>query len=124
MSAVRAGIIALAVAALAATGAPAAFAGARGCNRIVCVDVDGSGLHVNYVNASTTWSDHFFGHFHIYGGGLNANSWTQNWTDSDDYRIDVGRDLPNGAVLCAEGWANRGGGGYSLMGRACEEVHF
>ena len=120
----RAVAVALGVVALTAASVPAAYAGARGCNNRTCIEVDGSGLHVNYVAASSTWGGDFTGHYHIYGGGLNYNSFDGFWGYHQVYRIDVGRDLPNGAVLCAEGWEKRAGGGYNLVGRPCEEVHF
>ena len=120
---IRAGIIALAVTALAAAGAPAAFAGARGCNHRTCVEVDGNGLYVNYVGASTTWNGDFTGHFHIWGGGIDTNSATGFWGYHQEYKVGVGHDLPNGAVVCAEGWEHAGGH-LNSMGRACEEIEF
>lgn len=118
---IRAGIAALAVAALAAAGAPAASAGARGCNHRTCIDVDGSGLRVNYIGASTTWGGDFTGHFHVWGGGVDRNSPTALWGDRQPYRVDVDRDLPDRAVVCAEGWEHIGGH-LESRGRACEEI--
>ncbi|WP_211767602.1 hypothetical protein [Kutzneria sp. CA-103260] len=115
--------MALAVAVLAAGGAPAAFGGARGCNKRTCVEVDGSGLHVNYIAASTTWNGDFSGHFHIWGGGIDQNSGTGFWGYHQVYKVGVGRDLPNRAVVCAEGWEHAGGR-LNSMGRACEEIKF
>ncbi|WP_269859149.1 hypothetical protein [Streptomyces sp. RPT161] len=102
-------------------GAPSAFAGGAGCNDRTCLSVDGRGLHVDAVSASTTWGGDFTGHFHIYGGGLNANSPTGFWGYHQKYTVPVGRDLPNHAVVCAEGWEHTGSG-PQLRGRACEEV--
>ncbi|MDC0773321.1 hypothetical protein [Streptomyces sp. HD] len=69
------------------------------------------------------WGGDFTGHFHIYGGGLDTNSATGFWGYHQKFTVPVHRDLPNGAVLCAEGWEHAGGG-YELRGRACAEVHF
>lgn len=121
--ALRAALTVFSVGVIVAAGAPSAFAGARGCNDRTCIEVDGSGLHVNYVAASTTWGGDFTGHFHIYGGGLNANSGTGFWGYHQKYQINVGHDLPNRAVVCAEGWEHTAGG-YQLRGRACEEIKF
>ncbi|MGW1071232.1 hypothetical protein [Streptomyces sp. NPDC002537] len=116
------GVAAATVAALVA-GAPSAFAGAAGCNGRTCVAVDGSGLHVDSVSASTTWGGDFTGHFHIYGGGLDSNSPTGRWGYLQKYTMRVGRDLPNRSVICAEGWEHLSGH-YELRGRACEEIRF
>ncbi|MGF1430295.1 hypothetical protein [Kitasatospora sp. LaBMicrA B282] len=110
-------------AALVFTSAPAASAGAAGCNDRTCIAVDGSGLHVASVSASTTWDGDFTGHFHLYGGGLDANSPTAFWGYHQHYTLQVGRDLPNRSVVCAEGWEHTPGG-YRLRGRACEEIKF
>jgi len=114
-----------AVCALAMTiaGAPAASAGATGCNQRTCVIVDGAGLRVETVAAATTWNGDFTGHFHIWGGGIDTNSATQFWGYHRKFTVPVHRDLPNGAVLCAEGWEHTGGG-LESRGRACAEVHF
>ncbi|MFD0412560.1 hypothetical protein [Streptomyces sp. NPDC127108] len=109
-------------AAVAAT-APSAFAGATGCNDRTCIAVAGSGLRVESVTASTTWNGDFNGHLHIYGGGIDRNSATGFWGYHQKFTVPVGRDLPNGSVLCAEGWEHTGGG-LQLRGRACAEVHF
>ncbi|KAL1919251.1 uncharacterized protein VTP21DRAFT_1943 [Calcarisporiella thermophila] len=64
---------------------------------------------VETVSASTTWNGDFTGHFHIWGGGIDQNSATQFWGYHQKYTIPIHRDLPNGAVLCAEGWEHVGG---------------
>ncbi|MEU6350196.1 hypothetical protein ABZ896_12795 [Streptomyces sp. NPDC047072] len=114
-----------AVCALAMTisGATAASAGANGCNDRTCISVDGSGLRVETIGASTTWGGDFTGHFHIWGGGIDTNSATQFWGYHQKFTVPVHRDLPNRAVLCAEGWEHTSGGLRS-RGRACEEVRF
>ncbi|MFI8932644.1 hypothetical protein ACIG3E_33900 [Streptomyces sp. NPDC053474] len=103
--------------------APSAFAGASGCNQRTCIRVDGSGLRVETVQAATTWNGDFTGHFHIWGGGIDQNSATGFWGYHQKFTVPVHRDLPNGAVLCAEGWEHMGGRMES-RGRACAEVHF
>jgi len=109
--------------ALMLTGAPSAQAGANGCNGRTCIGVEGSGLRVERISASTTWNGDFTGHFHIWGGGIDQNSATQFWGYHQRFTIPVGRDLPNGSVICAEGWEHTSGGLQS-RGRACEEVRF
>ncbi|MFE0171874.1 hypothetical protein ACFWZ2_06120 [Streptomyces sp. NPDC059002] len=121
--AARMGLGAVGVGLLLMAGAPSAFAGATGCNQRTCIDVEGSGLRVERIGASTTWNGDFTGHFHVWGGGIDQNSATQFWGYHQKYTIPVGRDLPNGSVLCAEGWEHTGGGMES-RGRACVEVHF
>ncbi|GGP55544.1 hypothetical protein [Streptomyces melanogenes] len=120
---VRAGVSAACVGAVMAAGASTALAGAAGCNGRTCIAVDGSGLRVEQVSASTTWGGDFTGHFHIWGGGLDQNSATGFWGYHQKYTVRVGRDLPNRAVICAEGWEHTNGG-YVSRGRACEEVRF
>lgn len=119
----RAGVCAAGVAAMLAGTVPSASAGATGCNQRTCIDVEGSGLRVERISASTTWNGDFTGHFHVWGGGIDQNSPTQFWGYHQKYTIPVGRDLPNGAVLCAEGWEHVNGG-LEPRGRACVEVHF
>ncbi|NEB00152.1 hypothetical protein [Streptomyces sp. SID13726] len=114
-----------AVSALAMTisGATAASAGANGCNQRTCIMVDGVGLRVETIGAATTWNGDFTGHFHIWGGGIDTNSPTQFWGYHQKFTVPVHRDLPNGAVLCAEGWEHTSSG-LQARGRACAEVHF
>ncbi|MCX5205898.1 hypothetical protein OG897_31275 [Streptomyces sp. NBC_00237] len=65
----------------------------------------------------------FSGFFHIYGGGVDRTSQTQFWGPQDTYEIHVGRDLPNGSLLCAEGW-EKFGDRFELRGRPCMEIRF
>jgi hypothetical protein len=117
-------IAAAALVAAAATTAVAtpAFASAGGCNDRTCIEVDGSGLRVDMIQGHLKAGDSFYGHFHIYGGGIDVNSPTQTWGFSG-YSIYPGRDLPNGSVLCVEGWEQTGGG-HAQRGRPCVEVQF
>ncbi|WP_152627051.1 hypothetical protein [Streptacidiphilus melanogenes] len=121
--ALHAGLGAVLAVAGVTVAAPPAQAGARGCNDRTCIDVDGSGLHVDRITASTTWGGDFTGHFHVYGGGVSTNSTTGFWGYHQHFTVPVGRDLPNRSVLCAEGWEHSDSG-YRLRGRACEEVRF
>ncbi|MFE0104990.1 hypothetical protein [Streptomyces sp. NPDC059009] len=121
--AARAGVGVAGLGLLLTVGAPPAAAGATGCNDRTCIDVRGSGLTVESVGASTTWNGDFTGHFHIWGGGIDQNSPTQFWGYHQKFTIPVGHDLPNGTVLCAEGW-EQVGDHVESRGRACEEVHF
>ncbi|WTW99502.1 hypothetical protein OG216_41910 [Streptomycetaceae bacterium NBC_01309] len=119
----HAGLCAASAVALVTVGAPTAEAGARGCNSRTCISVVGSGLRVETISASTTWNGDFTGHFHIWGGGIDRNSATGFWGYHQQFTVPVHRDLPNRAVLCAEGWEHTGGGLQS-RGRACAEVRF
>ncbi|WP_212764153.1 hypothetical protein [Streptomyces sp. I05A-00742] len=119
---VRWALGALGTLALVFTATPAE-AGANGCNHRTCISVRGSGLHVDSVSASTTWNGDFTGHFHIWGGGLDRNSATGFWGYHQSFTVQVGRDLPNRSVVCAEGWEHINGRMES-RGRACEEIHF
>ncbi|MER6162119.1 hypothetical protein ABT147_42630 [Streptomyces sp. NPDC001868] len=120
---VRVGVSAACAGALVAAGAPSASAGAQGCNQRTCIEVEGSGLRVESISAATTWNGDFTGHFHIWGGGIDTNSATGFWGYHQKFTVPVHRDLPNGAVLCAEGWEHLNGRMES-RGRACAEVHF
>ncbi|MFB9905234.1 hypothetical protein [Allokutzneria oryzae] len=120
-NAVRRSLVSLAIAAgaTAALVAPA-NAGMGGCNRDVCITILGNGLRVDSVTARLAHGVSFTGHFHIWGGGIDFTTHTQNWNGSNaSYRLNVGRDLPNGSVVCVEGWS----GGRSL-GRPCGEIKF
>jgi len=100
-----------------------ANAGMTGCNNLVCIKIDGSGLRVNSVRASLTSNSRFFGHFHIYGGGLDQNTSTDSWGHPASYTLPVNRDLPNRSVVCVEGWSHVNGR-LDLVGRACGEIRF
>ncbi|WP_143591497.1 hypothetical protein [Thermoactinospora rubra] len=104
-----------------ATAAPA-NAGMRGCNGMICVNIDGSGLRVNTVRASLTWGSSFYGRLHIYGGGLDKWSAIDHWAHGEGLLQEVYRDLPNRAWVCAEGWRYNGNVKGSLVGRACGEI--
>ncbi|MBH1934386.1 hypothetical protein I5Q34_08795 [Streptomyces sp. AV19] len=120
--ALRAGLGTAGAVALLFAGAPSADAGARGCNHRTCISVQGGGLRVDSVSASTTWNGDFTGHFHIWGGGLDTNSRKGFWGYHQQFTVRVGRDLPNRSVVCAEGWEHVDGG-FQSRGRACEEIH-
>lgn len=120
MSAMRVGVVALAVVTVAATGAPAALA-VGGCSRSACVNVVGEGLHVSHVDASTTKD--VYGHLHIWGPSLDRNSETAHWPQGRVFRVDLGRDVPNGAWICAEVW-QQAYQEYLSQGKACEQIAF
>ncbi|MDQ7809101.1 hypothetical protein Q5425_35700 [Amycolatopsis sp. A133] len=118
------GLAAVGMAATAsATLATPAYAGMSGCNNLVCIRIDGSGLNVKSVRASLTSNSRFYGHFHIYGGGLDRNTVTQSWGYPNSYTLPVNRNLPNGSVICVEGWSHVNGG-VNSVGRACGQVSF
>ncbi|MGV9455373.1 hypothetical protein [Streptomyces sp. NPDC003635] len=121
--AARIAMSAIGAASLLIAGTPSASAGANGCNHRTCISVTGSSLRVEKISVSTTWNGDFTGHFHVWGGGIDRNSATQFWGYHQQFTIPVGRDLPNGSVLCAEGWEHTGSGLQS-RGRPCVEVHF
>ncbi len=74
------------------------------------------------MRASLTYNSRFFGHFHIYGGGLDVNTKpARSWGYPDSYTLNVQRDLPNRSLVCVEGWSHVNGR-FDLMGRACGEI--
>lgn len=112
----------LAATTIASTTAAPANAGMRGCNGLVCINIDGSGLRVNYVRASLTYNSKFYGKLHIYGGGLDSWSGLQHWSYGLTFTKSVYRDLPNRSWVCVEGWGYNGNVRSSLVGRACGEI--
>ncbi|WP_409494344.1 hypothetical protein [Amycolatopsis sp. cmx-11-12] len=100
-----------------------AQAGMRSCDNLVCIGIDGSGVRVNSVTASLTSNSRFFGHFHIYGGGLEKNTQIDSWGHPASYKLAVNRNLPNRSVVCVEGWSHVSGR-FDLVGRACGEIKF
>ncbi|MFB9905235.1 hypothetical protein [Allokutzneria oryzae] len=119
----RALISVIGAAAATATLVTPAQAGMRGCNDITCIAINGSGLTVESVTASLTWRSRFYGHFHIWGGGIDLNTRTDTWSHPNSYTLTVRRDLPNRSVVCVEGWEHYGGEMRSL-GRPCGEIKF
>ena len=77
---------------------------------------------MEWVEASLTWHSRFYGHFQISGGGLNANSPTQSWGSPDHWRLTVGHNLPDQALVCVAGWEHVDGG-YRQRGNACNKIH-
>jgi len=103
----------------------AAFASASGCNEGTCIGVEGKSLRVESITADSLSGRGFYGHYHIYGGGIDFNTSTGNWEPGLGWTIYPRRDLPNGSVLCVEAWIkNPADGGHSLRGRPCVEVRF
>ncbi|KAI8869212.1 hypothetical protein GQ42DRAFT_156402 [Ramicandelaber brevisporus] len=91
------------------------------CNdKHICISVKSSGLHVETVTASTT--EAFRGHFHVSGGGLNSNSAVQDWRSGKKFIVPVDKDVPNHAVICAEGWEHVSDGN-ELRGKVCVKVN-
>ncbi|MFI9383673.1 hypothetical protein [Kutzneria sp. NPDC052558] len=122
MKAVRVVLVAASViAATLAVGGPAQ-ASARSCHVLVCNEINGTGLQVEWVEAGLTWNSRFYGHFQISGGGLNANSPTQSWGSPDHWRLTVGHNLPDQALVCVAGWEHIDGG-YRQRGNACNKIH-
>lgn len=90
--------------ALLVTAAPSASAGGRSCAGQACLTVEGTGLYVAKATATTTPDSEFFGHFRMYGGGLNGISSTQHWHEGSRYTLALGRTLPDHTKICVEGW--------------------
>ncbi|GAA4001249.1 hypothetical protein GCM10022247_22320 [Allokutzneria multivorans] len=120
----RAAVSAVAVTAAMSTLVVPAQAGMSGCNDITCITINGSGLSVHSIRASLTWRSKIYGHFHIWGGGIDMNTHTATWTHPEGYTLRVGRDLPNRSVVCVQGWEHQSGGGTRSIGRACGEIKF
>ncbi|MEV4432964.1 hypothetical protein [Streptomyces sp. NPDC049585] len=84
------------------TAAPAG-ADASVCDGGTCVIVEGSGLYVAKISASPAPDGDFFGHFHLYGAGLNTTSAVRHWRHGQRYTLAPGRRLPAPDRICVEG---------------------
>ncbi|KAI8865952.1 hypothetical protein GQ42DRAFT_165796 [Ramicandelaber brevisporus] len=96
-------------------------ANSGGCVIRTCISVINSGFHVDTIDASVTPGGDFFGHFRIWGSGFDHNSSEQVWRAGQKYTLRVDRDVPNGSMVCAQGWEHSNGQ-FISRGKACEEV--
>ncbi|GHF60033.1 hypothetical protein GCM10010218_47010 [Streptomyces mashuensis] len=114
-------------AALALVAGPGARADAAACGGATCVQVEGSGRYVLRVNVSPAPDGDFFGHFRLSGAGLNTTSAVQHWRHRQRYTVALGRVVPAGSVICAEGWEHlkndRQEEKQYPHGRACVRLH-
>ncbi len=129
----------LAALAIAGTGVVAvpltASASAHGCasgGKVdSCITVTGQSTYVETVMGGANISGHtsVFGHFHVYGGGLEFNSADDHYyndgffskeVNGPTFRVD--RPLPDGAQVCAA-FVERQAGGPHVYSPACETIH-
>jgi hypothetical protein len=114
----------MAVAAVMLVAPTTAHAGYRDCKGLICAEVRGSGVKVDWVRASLTYNSEFHGHFHIWGNGFEVNTKpARTWSHKrdDSYTYDVGRELPAGTWVCVEGWGLNSGR-YNSVGQRCAKI--
>ncbi|GHG53811.1 hypothetical protein [Streptomyces griseocarneus] len=110
------------VTALIVTATPSASAGGRSCSGQACLTVDGTGRYAARATATTPPGSQFFGHFRMYGGGLNGTSATQHWHEGSKYTLALGRNLPDHTKICVEGWEHLEEKRVA-RGRTCVDIH-
>lgn len=107
----------LSAATLALTTAAPAQASATGCNNDVWLGIRGTGTYVETITVSKCYgTTYFYGHNHIFGGGIDANGPANMGPLS--FKLDVYRHLPEGAKICGETWEHTNNG-LVLRGRPC-----
>lgn len=91
---------------------------ASGCNGSVCITVNGSGLHVNYVESSAKYPKTFTTYAQFY---LNGRAWLDSFKISgkagDTYstgNITIDENFANGTQICVS-WPG-------ISGRPCETI--
>ncbi|WP_378730815.1 hypothetical protein [Nocardia brasiliensis] len=66
----------------------------------------------------------FYGHFRIFGPGINGQSKVQEWKEGSRYSVAVGHGVKNHTKICAEGWEHSASGeDKRAVGRACVDIH-
>lgn len=98
---------------------------ASGCNLNgwACISVNGSGLHVNWVEAST--QGNFTGHYRIYNtiAGWSSSSSVKVWIarqfGGSPWHLTINANQPNNSRICVSAYdsSNR------MLGNACETIH-
>ena len=109
--------------------APAAYASpadATNCDdiRIICIDIQGQGSHVDVAAARTNSYAGFHGTLHVYDDYRYINNYSSpaNWGvryNNTAFKVRVNNNFPIFDRICAEGKNDRG----DLIGRACYTVH-
>ncbi|MEV4443759.1 hypothetical protein AB0K09_33200, partial [Streptomyces sp. NPDC049577] len=102
---------------------PSAFAATAGCAGGTCLTVEGSGRYVARASASpASPADDFFGHYRLSGlGRKNTESAVRHWRHGQFFTVALGRDLPAGTVVCAEGFEHIDGQ-VKPHGKACVKI--
>ena len=115
-------IAALTAAATTSVVLPAspASASATGCNRNVCIHVQGDGLYVDHI-ASWADDDSFLGHFYV--GAMNTNSPERLWDTDDKWTLFPQRNFNNGTKICTTGWRRDSNNHWTNIGSPCVTVH-
>ncbi|MFJ8335665.1 hypothetical protein [Streptomyces sp. NPDC094437] len=117
------GVTAAAFTLATVVGVTPAFASASGCHSSACVKVQGSGVHVDWVQAYSA-NDTFEGKFKIYAEKANYVKWSprttyvNNGTQFTYYRVKVDKNWPNGTDVCVQAFLH----GSSSSGTACVTV--
>lgn len=110
-------LLGLAVPATAASAAVRPLS-ASGCNGSVCISVNGSGLHVNWIESSATYPKTFTTYAQFY---LNGSAWLDSFKISgkkgDTYStgdISIDENFSNGTKICVS-WPG-------ISGKPCETI--
>jgi hypothetical protein len=111
--------LAAVVAIVLGVNAAPAQASAGGCNGILCIAVNGSGQHVNYVRA-TVEAAVFTGHieFSDSDGHLLYNTAHATWDQGGFVTLTVNTSYPVGDQICVTAWDLK----LRDLGRPCETI--
>lgn len=97
---------------------------AFGCNgNVPCIEVNGTGLHVNWVEASTQIN--FTGHYRIYddlagwSSASNVESWIPRQFGGDPWHLTIDSNQPNNSKICVAAYNTSN----TRIGNACETIH-
>ncbi|MBB4893696.1 hypothetical protein FHS39_002727 [Streptomyces olivoverticillatus] len=108
--------------ALLAAAVPPASAGGSTCSGQACILVEGSGLYVSRVTATPAQDAQFYGHFRMYGGGVNGDSAVQVWHKGSRYTLALGHGVPDHTKFCVEAWEHINDQ-KRQVGRTCVDIH-
>ena len=117
------GVLAGAVALAVTTGTAPAFASATGCHSSACVKVEGSGLHVDWIQAYSG-DEVFHGRFKIYAEKMGYVKYTplttyyNNGDHTTFYREEINKYWKDGTDICVQALRD----GTHDAGTACETV--
>ncbi|MFI9206429.1 hypothetical protein [Streptomyces sp. NPDC053048] len=90
--------------ALFTAAAPAVSAEGADCSGQTCLEVEGSGLYVAKVTASVPADAAFYGFIQLDIAGRKLPSAVRHWHEGSKYTVALGRKVPDGTKICAEGW--------------------
>lgn len=110
--------------------ATSAQASGTTCSGGICVVVNGSGLHIDnmeaiYTGGADSQSSGFQGFFHFWVGDWSSTSTTQWWGYlSSLYAFPPDRQWPENTLACAQGWELQLTGNFTAIDDpACVTVH-